>query len=203
MDVTATRALFKPVEGGYVFRVPYQTGLGKVRHYLVSESQKTTLAETIDGKRPLLMRACLALLGAGTVAVATLVVYALSPHPDPQASDTLAIVALTFVLIAIELAAWRWWKLRQLAPTLAHLAPTDLRITRREMHQAMFSRLSAGQLRASAIICGLAGAMNIASGALSIAGGRSGLAAMISGVIFTAIGVYYALHLLGRKPQTP
>jgi hypothetical protein len=202
MDVSATRSLFKPVEGGYVFRVPYQTGLGKVRHYLVSESERIALAETIDGKRPLRARACLALSGAGAFVIATLAVYALSPQPDPQAADTLAIAALAFVLIAAQFAAWRWWKLRQLAPTLARLALTDLQITRREMRQAMLDTLSVGQIRAIAILSGLAGAMNVASGALSMAGGRSGLAAMISGATFAGTGAYYALHLMGRKTQT-
>ena len=202
MDVSATPSLFKPVDGGYVFRVPYQTGLGKVRHYRVNESEKAALAETIDGKRPLLTRACLALSGAGAFAISTLAVYALSPHPDPQAADTRAIAALAFVLIAAQFAAWRWWKLRQLAPTLARLAPTDLQITRREMRQAMFGRMLAGEIRTIAILSGLAGAVNIASGIISIADGRSGLAAMISGASFAGTGAYYALHLMGRKAQT-
>jgi hypothetical protein len=199
MDVTA--GLFKPLEGGYVFRAPYQIGLGKVRHYLVSEAEMAALVAAIAGRRPALTRAGLALACGAAAIVASTLVFVFSPHRDPAISDTIAMFALTFALILIQAAAWRFWKLRQLAPMFARLTPTELAITRAEMRRAMFAGMSDSRLWAITILCGFAGALNLASSAFSIWGGRSAASGIISGTIFTSIAVYHALHLVSRREK--
>jgi hypothetical protein len=200
MDLSAqqTALLFKPVAGGYVFRMPYQMGLAKVRHYLVSEGQKAELTATILGKRAGLTRLGLVLAAVGAVLIAALLVFSLSPHRNPGTSDTIAMFVLATVLIAAGFAAWRWWKLRQLEPMLAQLAPTDLQITRSEMRGRMLSGMSVKQLWLVVTLSVLAGAANLASGAYALSLGQSGVASIISGVIFVAVGFYYALHLVSR-----
>jgi hypothetical protein len=195
-------SLFKPVEGGYVFRVPYQLGLGKVRHYLVSESQKAALAATIAGPRPVRTHIGLALAGAGAITVATLVVFALSRHHGPQASDTFAVIALSFALLHVEIAAWRFYKLRQLAPLLAQLPPTELAITRAEMRRVAIAGTATSHLQLNVILSSIVGGMNVALGIYAMAGGRSGSHLMVSGIVFIGIAVYYAMHLVSRLEKT-
>jgi hypothetical protein len=203
MDVAAS--LFKPVEGGYVFRAPYQLGFGKARHYLVSEAEMAALAAAITGRRPALTRVGLALAAAAAAIVASILVFVFSPHRGPAISDSIAIFALTFALILVQAAAWRFWKLRRLAPMFARLTPTELTITRAEMRRVMFAGMSLYQLWVATIILGIAGALNLASSAYAIWGGRTAFSGIVSGTIFTGIAVYYALHLksrLGERPAT-
>jgi hypothetical protein len=196
MDVAAN--LFKPVEGGYVFRAPYQIGFGKVRHYLVSEAEMSALVAAIAGQRPALTRAGLALAAAVAAIVASTLVFVFSPHRGPAISETIAISALTFALILIQATAWRFWKLRRLAPMFARLTPTELAITRAEMRRTMLARMSTRQLWVVTIILGIAGALNLASSAFSIWGGNNAASAIVSGAIFTGMAIYYALHLASR-----
>jgi hypothetical protein len=201
MDVTAS--LFKPVEGGYVFRAPYQLGVGKARHYLVSEAEMAALVAAIAGRRPALTRAGLALACGAAAIVAMTLVFVFSPHRDPAISDTIAMLALTFALILTQAAAWRFWKLRRLAPMFARLTPTELAITRAEMRRAMFAGMSTSKLWMITILCGIAGAFNIASSAVGIWDGRNAFSGIVSGTIFTGIAVYYALHLMSRLEKKP
>ncbi len=120
-----------------------------------------------------------------------------APH-QVTVTDTIAMFVLATVLIAAGFAAWRWWKLRQLEPMLAQLAPTDLQITRSEMRGRMLSGMSVKQLWLVVTLSVLAGAANLASGAYALSLGQSGVASIISGVIFVAVGFYYALHLVSR-----
>jgi hypothetical protein len=138
------------------------------------------------------------LAAVGAVLIAALLVFSLSPHRNPGTSDTIAMFVLATVLIAAGFAAWRWWKLRQLEPMLAQLAPTDLQITRSEMRGRMLSGMSVKQLWLVVTLSVLAGAANLASGAYALSLGQSGVASIISGVIFVAVGFYYALHLVSR-----
>jgi hypothetical protein len=196
MDVGAS--LFKPVEGGYVFRVPYQLGLGKVRHYLVNESEKATLIAAIVGERPARRRNYLWLAGTAALIVAVSVVLALSPHREPAVSNTIAILVLSFALILVEAAAWRFWKLRQLAPMLARLVPTELTITRAEMRRATFARNATSHVWFGTILYGVVGAVGLASSAYLIWSGRHSPFAMVFGLIFTGMAINYALHLVSR-----
>jgi hypothetical protein len=196
MDVVAS--LFKPVEGGYVFRVPYQLGLGKVRHYLVNENEKAELVAAIAGPRPARTRNYLWLAGTAAVIVATLIVLVLSPHHVPTVSDTLAMIALACALILVEAAVWRSWKLRQLAPMLARLTPTQLAITRADMRRATVAGTATSALRLNMILSGAAGAACLASSAYSFWGGRDGSHAMVGGIIFIGIAINYAWHLMSR-----
>jgi hypothetical protein len=198
MDLTA-RNLFKPVEGGYVFRVPYQLGLREVRHYLVSESQKAALVAAIAGQRPARTRSYLALAGAVAIIAAALIVMALSPHSNPMASDTFAMIALATVLVLIGAAGWRCWKLRQLAPLLAQLQPTELTITRAEMRRAAIAGTATSHLRLNVILSAIVGGIYLATAAYAISGGQAASTSMIAGIIFIGIAVYNALLVAGRR----
>jgi hypothetical protein len=196
MDVAAS--LFKPVEGGYVFRVPYPLGLGRVRHYLVMNTEKAALVAAIAGPRPARTRNCLWLAGSAAVIVATLVVLVLSPHHAPALSDTIAMMVLSLALILVEAAVWRFWKLRQLAPLLARLAPTELEITRAEMRRAIFARTATSHLWLNTILYGVAGAVGLANQRIRDLGRPTQSFCDRLGVIFTGSAIYYAVHLASR-----
>jgi hypothetical protein len=104
--------------------------------------------------------------------VATLVVLVLSPHHAPALSDTIAMMVLSLALILVEAAVWRFWKLRQLAPLLARLAPTELEITRAEMRRAIFARTATSHLWLNTILYGVAGAVGLANQRIRDLGGR-------------------------------
>jgi hypothetical protein len=201
MDIRAqqTAALFKPVEGGYVFRAPYQLGLGAVAHYRVDERQKAELADVIAGKHPWGTRVALAFAAIGAVVIAAIAVFAVSPHKSPTAIDMLAMIALSLVAVAPIFALWRWWKLRQLAPLLARLPRTDEQITRREMRAAAAAAMSVKQLWALTIVFALAGALNLFAAAEAFSSARgSGVGSALSGIMFVGLCIYHGLLLAGR-----
>jgi hypothetical protein len=107
-------------------------------------------------------------------------------------------MVLSLALILVEAAVWRFWKLRQLAPMLARLAPTELEITRTEMRRAIFARTATSHLWLNTILYGIAAAVGLAISAHAIWGGRHSPFAIVWGVIFTGSAIYYAVHLASR-----
>lgn len=201
MDVTTAQNLFRPAEGGYVFRTPYRLGFGKVSHYLVSESEKAELTAAIAGPDPATTRAKFALAGAGAMIAAVVLVAVLSPHKDPTIADAAAMLLLIAAFALPVAALWRSRQMRRIAPLLARLRPSDQQITRAEMRRTMFRRMAATHIRLTAVLCATAGFANLLLGAYSIAGGRTGSSTSpAAGAIFVGVGIYYALNAkYGRK----
>jgi len=191
--------LFKPVDRGYVFRAPYQTGLGKVRHYLVDNAQMAELTALIAGPRPMLTRLALVFAAVAAVLLASLIVYALSPHENPQAIDTLAMLLISAVFVGAGYLMWRSYKLRQIAPLIAHLTPTDLQITRNDIRKSVISAMSVKQLRLVTAVTALAAVVNLAGAAYAFSIGKTDVGSIITGIIFAGLTVYYVVQLMRRN----
>jgi hypothetical protein len=199
--LTQADALFKPVEGGYVFREPYRIGWGKARHYLVTDAQKVELAAAITGPHPLRTVIGLACGTVAAIAVAALAVFALSPHANPQGSDTALMMLLSGVLIIAGYLVWRAHKIRTIAPLLADLTPTDLQITSREMRARMLAKVPTGLMWFCVVVYVLLAATNAGDMIYNLSIGRnitSALPKMIVIIIFTALTVWYGRELLAR-----
>ena len=192
-------AMFKPVNGGYVFRLTFPFALRGAPCFLVTEEQKAWLLDRLLPKRPGLW-AC-GFVGAilGPVMAATATVWALSPHANPAATDTAAMLALSAVLLAIEFLVFSRRQQRRIAPLLRELTPTDLPFTLREAREASLRALPTRQL---AIVLGCSAFtafLQVMSAIPSLVNGRSpGYLQLGSALIFVGLTIYWGRHLRAR-----
>ena len=134
--------LFKDVGGGYVFQAPNPWVFGPRSRYLVTAAQKAELLAIITPRRPILRIAVITIgILLWTVAAAT-IVWAVSSHDDPTASDALAMLVLILapMLLALIIALQR--NLRRMQRVLAAAPRTQERINSGELRQAMANAMS-------------------------------------------------------------
>ena len=134
--------LFKEVGGGYVFQAPNPWVFGPRSRYLVTAAQKAERLAIITPRRPILRIAVITIgILLWAVAVAT-IVWAVSSHDDPTASDALAMLVLILapMLLALIIALQR--NLRRMQRVLAAAPRTQERINSGELRQAMANAMS-------------------------------------------------------------
>jgi hypothetical protein len=139
--------LFKPVEGGgYVFQPPSPWLIGGSQRYLVNAAQKDQLLALLATPRPVLRGlAIVAGILIWAVLVATMM-WAVSPHENPEAIDIIAMVVLILVPMALAFIFMLRQRMRRLQPLLIGLPRTDERITSREQRQSMADAVSMKRL---------------------------------------------------------
>lgn len=204
MIAKSFEVLFKQTSGGYVFREPLQIRSANARHYLVNEQQKAELIATLAGRHPVLARIGLAAGVGVAVFAASLAVFALSPHPEPQISDTIAMVLVSSALILAIFFAWRAWKLKQIAPQLSKLTPTDQKITRAEMREGYMAAMPTGLLWFCEVVFASLAASHSYSLVTGLSSGRL-LSAMVPQIVqivaFGGLAIYYAFEIAKRRKK--
>jgi hypothetical protein len=134
--------LFKQVPGGYVFQQPSPWVFGRSSRYLVNDAQKAALLAIITPRRPI-GRIVAITVGLTLWAVAApTIVWAVSSHDEPTASDAFAMLALILVPMFVALVVALQRNLRRMRPVLAGAPRTNERITRGEVRHAMASAMS-------------------------------------------------------------
>jgi len=127
---------FKRVPEGWVYRVPNPWLLGRSRHYLVSEKQKSDIAG--HHRRMWLFL----LLGVAVIA-AVGAPLTLAGFDDQQVVLSLATAALLGLIVGFVANAWLW---RTIRPIIADLPPTTQRIAQSEVLNTQIAVFSRGYL---------------------------------------------------------
>jgi hypothetical protein len=142
-------ALFKQVGGGWVFQAPNPWVFGRTSRYLVNDAQKAELLAIVTPRSPALRMAAITAGILLWAMAASIIVWAVSNHDEPTASDALAIFALIVVPIFLALVFALQRNLRRMQRVLAGALHTEERITPRELHHAVANAVS---LRRSVLI---------------------------------------------------
>lgn len=144
--------LFKPTEGGYVFRAPNPWVLGPANHYFVTDAQKAQILDTMKipvWLAPVIWLVLLVLLVGG----GTLLLYYLSGHAEPTTADSAIMIAIAFVGVFLPVPLIGFWQLHRLKPIVQTLRPTNERISFREITEATRVATSArGYMRNSMLL---------------------------------------------------
>jgi hypothetical protein len=159
--------LFKPTEGGYVFRAPNPWVFGQANHYFVTDAQKAQILDTMKMPlwlAPVIWMGFLVLFVAG----GTLLLYNLSGHAEPTTADTAIIIALAFVGVLLPLPLMGYWQLYRLKPIMQTLHSTNERISFREMTEATRVATSARGYMRNSILFGFAFGMMMLNVGLSL-----------------------------------
>jgi len=152
-------ALFKQVDGGYIFQAANPWVFGPTTRYIVSAGQKAAILSVIVPRRPWLrVAAIVAAVTAWVVVVAT-IMSGLSPHPNPQAVDMFFIAILALVPMYLAWVAVLRHRQRRLQPILASAPRTEELITAREIRGAMADALSLRRTLAYAALWGFVASM--------------------------------------------
>lgn len=135
-------ALFKKVGSGYVFQAPNPWVFGRRNRYLVTAAQKTELLAIITPRRPILRVAVITIAILLWAVAASAIVWAVSSHDDPTASDAVAMLVLILgpMCVALILALRR--NLRRMQHILGAAPRTEECITGGELRQAMANAMS-------------------------------------------------------------
>src|SRR4051794_37420194 len=137
-------ATFKPVPGGYVYRIPNGWVFGPGVHLLVNDAQKAAIIKTMDSVPlfPIIAASWVAL----SILFATAALWA-AQSPSPGVRDVLIATSVVFSLYG-ALFISRRVLLSRLRPITAGLPKTDERITKADMRStAPPVVLSPGRLR--------------------------------------------------------
>ena len=140
-------AMFKPVEGGYVFRAPPSFWVWPTRFYLVTEHQKEQLAAVAVPRHVAIWQVAfllIVLLGAPTLS--TLAVWAYTGHDSPTTADIWMLSILSFLLMIGGALARRWWLVWKLAPMLKVLPRSEAGFSLKEMRERAYQQMSVRQL---------------------------------------------------------
>jgi hypothetical protein len=203
----AVSALFKPIAGGYLFQRPNPWVFGRTTRYIVSEAQREGILAVIRPRRPVLRVAVItAAVLAWAIAAAT-IVWALSPHADPTASDALAIFALVLLPIYGAWVVALQRNLRRIEPFIAGALRTNERITSTQMRRAMAKTISLRALLIYAALWSVTSSLQVFT--LVMRNGRHPLFSDVQSFLnlFTAVAAAgLALHYLAmavRKMRRP
>ncbi|MGY4503351.1 hypothetical protein ACVWYH_007308 [Bradyrhizobium sp. GM24.11] len=165
MQIAAS--LFQAAPGGYVYRELHGWPFKRALHYLVTEDQKIAILDVVVPRRPILWQVALWSTFCLFVAVDCVSLWLYTGHDTPTGFDIFGVLALAATQLLVALAILFGWRRRQLAPLIATLTPTELRITRSDMRKAATNAMSSKQL----LFAGLASLFLFASVAMLINGG--------------------------------
>jgi uncharacterized iron-regulated membrane protein len=193
-------ALFQPAPGGYVYREPYRWPFADAPHYLVNEEQKAQLLAVIVPRRPILWQIVLWGALCAMVALAGVAVWLHTGHDTPTPLDLFGMIVLTAVQAIVALAILFWWKRRRLAPLLASLPRTELRISRAEMRAAAAKAMSRKQLivvTAANVFASIAMLVNSVI-QFTVMHSPMGFFWLALGAVFAVLTIYYFRQLRAR-----
>lgn len=145
-DLQIAASLFQAAPGGYVYREPYGWPFKHALHYLVTEDQKIAILDVVVPRRPILWQVALWSTLCVFVAVDCVALWLYTGHDTPTGFDIFAVLALAATQVLVALVILFWWRRRQLAPLIATLTPTELRITRSDMRKPATNAMSSKQL---------------------------------------------------------
>jgi hypothetical protein len=144
----AVEARFKSMSGGYLAKLPPRNLLGRSEWYLVNETQKTEIAAILRSRQ------CLGLCMAGVCIVLGAAYGLLADLLDltrQQMRFGLPVALLAMMATGVVPILYVRHKL---APLLAMLEPTDLRVTLREQTETLARDIPRNVLVVG-IVCGL------------------------------------------------
>jgi bacteriorhodopsin len=194
--------LFRPAPGGYVYREPYRWPFGEAPHYLVNEDQKAAIMEITLSKRPILSQVILWGTLCAMVALACVVLWAITGHDTPTGIDTILMIVLTVAQIILALAILFWWKRRRMRPLLATLPLTDLRINHSEMRAAATNAMSVKQLVITGVASVVASTAMLVSGIIQLVLRQpTGFIWFGCSFVFAVLAYYYFKQLIARTEK--
>jgi hypothetical protein len=140
-------AMFKPVPGGWVYRLPNPWVFGDSPHYLVNDELKSQIEATVPRRRPAVVGAIAITTTFAWVLIVTTIVSIFGSGADhPTSKDLVAIVTLILVPIFGALPLLAWIQKRRVQPLLEGVRLSDERITSEDMRQSLLSEMSMKQL---------------------------------------------------------
>jgi hypothetical protein len=140
-------AMFKPVEGGYVFRAPPPFFVWPARFYFVTQAQKDQLAPVAVPRYVAIQQVATMLIAlCGGPVLASLAVWRYTGHDSPNPIDIAAVTVLTLLLILVVFLARRWWLVWTLAPMLKVLPRSETGFSLEEMRERAYKAMSVRQL---------------------------------------------------------
>jgi hypothetical protein len=146
-------AMFKRVEGGFIFRVPRVPGLVP-RHYMVTEAQKSEIFRLM---RPPTTRKSFLLLVLFGIAI-FLVVVVLSNVPHPSMDRSMDRATIVFIIVGLNWVVMRRSAQKRIGPVLEGARHTEQRITLRERNETYARLLPLPKLLAAGVPCALVAA---------------------------------------------
>ena len=115
-------AMFKRVEGGFIFRVPRVPGLVP-RHYMVTEAQKSEIFRLM---RPPTTRKSFLLLVLFGIAIFLVVVVVLSNVPHPSMDRSMDRATIVFIIVGLNWVVMRRSAQKRIGPVLEGARHTHL-----------------------------------------------------------------------------
>jgi hypothetical protein len=140
-------AMFKPAEGGYLFRAPPPFFVWPARFYVVTEAQKDQLAPVAVPRYVAIQQIATMLIAlCGGPVLASLAVWRYTGHDSPNPTDIAAVAVLTLLLMLVVFLARRWWLVWKLAPMLNVLPRSETGFSLKEMRERAYQQMSVRQL---------------------------------------------------------
>ena len=129
-------ALFKPVQGGWVYRSPNPWIFGDTPHYLLNDAQKAQIGAIVLPRRPALLGTLLIIAIFAWVMVVATIVWAFGSGQDnPTAKDALTMAVLIVFPLFAAVPLFAWIQRRRIQPILAGAPLTNERFTSVELLQ--------------------------------------------------------------------
>lgn len=181
--------LFKPVEGGFVYRAPSPWLIGRGRHYIVSEEQKAVLAA--HHRRTMLQTFWAIVVAAGTCGpLVGIVLPSASIMPQIMFLGVAMLIGLAIGMAINALL------LRRIKPIIATLTPSAERVTQRDMFGTQARTFSRGYVLGFAA---LSLALLVLSAARPIfdPAGRD-LIAVVGIVMFSLTTIYWCVLYIAK-----
>ncbi len=197
-------AMFKPTEGGNVFRAPPPFWVWPTRFYLVTEQQKDQLAAVAVPRHVAIWQvAFLIIVIFGAPTLAGLTVWATTGHDSPTTADIGMLFILSFLLMFGAALARRWWLVWKLAPMLAVLPRTDAGFSLKEMRERAYGALSVRQLAFISVLNVVTATIMVMTGLLKVITSKpDGFIYLGCAVVFSFVAAIYLKRLLWRAEAT-
>jgi hypothetical protein len=153
-------AMFKRVEGGFIFRVPRVPGLVP-RHYMVTEAQKSEICRLMRPQFTPKSILLLVLFGIGiflVVVVLVLEVLWMRASGNNRPIHQGDVQWIVFILVGLNWVVMRRSAQKRIGPVLEGARHTEQRITLRERNETYARLLPLPKLLAAGVACALVAA---------------------------------------------
>jgi hypothetical protein len=198
-------ALFKPLDGGYLFETPNPWIFAPGRRYIVTEAQKAALLGTFSPS-PTALR--IVLLSVIVIAIAcgwVLLWMTISPHKNATAADGLGTGAAFLVVIYMAMLVKVRRYLGRLAPILAAAVPTTAKRSFREQFLASTSTIPTKIVVFCLVLWSVAAVVDAVSLAHDAArpsfGGSGWSLPALNLALAVGLALYHAFILRNRRKQ--
>jgi hypothetical protein len=148
----AEEGAFRPVQGGYVVRLPSGGLIGRSQHYFVNEAQKAEIATVLRYQRLLMLLSLLFLLPIGGAFGLLIGIWR---NRDPGLSPLWIEIGIPLLVVCVfaTFFSLNFYVMRSLRPLLAVLPRSELRIGFHEQVQRIAKAVS-GKILAIGIVGG-------------------------------------------------